>query len=33
MLIEQVDFLDAFMATPLHVMVRFGRWDEILQEP
>lgn len=33
MLIEQVDFLDAFMATPMHVMVRFGRWDEILQEP
>jgi tetratricopeptide (TPR) repeat protein len=33
MLLEQVDFLDAFMATPLHVLVRFGRWDDILKEP
>ncbi len=33
MLKEQVDFLDAFMPTPLHVLVRFGRWDDILQEP
>lgn len=28
-----VDFLDIFTATPLHVMVRFGMWDEILREP
>ena len=33
MLRAQVDFLDAFMPTPLHVMVRFGKWDEILAEP
>ncbi|HMP04789.1 MAG TPA: tetratricopeptide repeat protein [Lacipirellulaceae bacterium] len=33
MLREQVDFIDAFIPTPLHVLVRFGRWDEILQEP
>jgi tetratricopeptide (TPR) repeat protein len=26
-------FLDAFMPTPLHVLVRFGRWDTILAEP
>lgn len=32
MLIEQVDFLDAFMATPLHVLIRFGRWEDILSE-
>ncbi|WP_425395273.1 tetratricopeptide repeat protein [Aeoliella sp.] len=29
----QVDFLDAFMPTALHVMVRFGQWEEILNEP
>ncbi len=33
MLREQVDFLDAFMPTALHVMVRFGQWDDILNEP
>ncbi len=33
MLREQVDFLDAFMPTALHVMVRFGRWNDILNEP
>ncbi len=27
------DLLDVFTATPLHVMVRFGMWDEILAEP
>jgi len=33
-LIEQFpDFLDVFMGTPYHVMVRFGMWDEILEEP
>ena len=30
---EQTDFLDAFMEMPLHVMIRFGMWDEILKEP
>jgi len=30
---EQPDFLDAFIPTPLHVMVRFGQWEEILKEP
>ncbi|MEX0323435.1 MAG: tetratricopeptide repeat protein [Puniceicoccaceae bacterium] len=33
MLIGFVDFLDAFMPTHLHVMVRFGKWEEILEEP
>lgn len=33
LIVEWVDFLDAFMPTPLHVMVRFGRWEEILEEP
>ena len=27
------DYLDAFMAIPIHVMVRFGLWEEILAEP
>ncbi|MFN0159237.1 MAG: tetratricopeptide repeat protein [Bacteroidota bacterium] len=27
------DFLDGFMATPVHVMVRFGMWEELLAEP
>ena len=30
---QQVDFLDAFMPMPLHVLVRFGKWDEILASP
>ncbi len=30
---DQADFLDAFMPTALHVLVRFGRWDDILREP
>ncbi len=30
---EQSDFLDAFMPTDLHVLVRFGRWEEILKQP
>lgn len=30
---QQVDFLDGFMPTALHVLVRFGRWDDILAEP
>ncbi len=33
MLRAQVDFLDAFMPTAIHVLVRFGQWDEILEEP
>jgi len=33
MLKQQVDFIDAFIPTSLHVLVRFGRWEEILQEP
>lgn len=33
MLRGQVDFLDAFMPTAIHVLVRFGRWDDILNEP
>jgi tetratricopeptide (TPR) repeat protein len=30
---ENVSFADGFMPTPLHVMIRFGRWEEILAEP
>lgn len=33
MLQAQSDFLDAFMPTPIHVLVRFGRWEDILNEP
>jgi len=33
MLREQADFLDAFVPTPLHVLVRFGDWEQILAEP
>jgi tetratricopeptide (TPR) repeat protein len=27
------DFLDSFIAVPIHVMVRFGMWKELLEEP
>ena len=27
------DFLDGFLGVPIHVMVRFGQWKEILKEP
>ncbi len=27
------EFLDGFMATPLHVMIRFGLWQELIDEP
>jgi len=30
---SMIDLTDVFMATPYHVLVRFGRWDEILAEP
>src|SRR3954471_1389340 len=30
---ETPAFADPFVAIPLEVMVRFGRWDEILREP
>jgi len=30
---QRPQVLDAFLATPLHVLERFGRWDEILAEP
>lgn len=33
MLRAQTDFLDAFMPTAIHVLVRFGEWDKILEEP
>ena len=33
LLAELPDWLDIFMATPYHVMVRFGMWNEILAEP
>lgn len=28
-----VTIADGFMTTPLHVMIRFGRWEDILNEP
>lgn len=31
MLAEMPDFLEAFVPTPLHVLVRFGKWNEILE--
>lgn len=33
LLVNMADFLDIFTATPLHVMVRFGMWEEVLLEP
>lgn len=30
---EAPEFADGFVAVPLEVLVRFGRWDEILREP
>ena len=30
---EAPEFADGFVAVPLEVLVRFGRWDEILSEP
>ena len=30
---EMPGVLDAFLATPLHVLERFGRWEELLREP
>ena len=30
---ENAGFADGFVAVPLEVLVRFGRWDEILAEP
>jgi tetratricopeptide (TPR) repeat protein len=30
---EIPNFLDAFLATPYHVMVRFGLWEDLLKEP
>lgn len=30
---EQTAFVDGLMATPLHVAIRFGRWQEILDTP
>lgn len=33
MLKQFVDFLDGYMPTDLHVLVRFGKWDAILEQP
>jgi len=33
MLREQADSLDAFMPVALHVLIRFGRWEDVLKEP
>jgi tetratricopeptide (TPR) repeat protein len=30
---EYVTLADGFMPTALHVMIRFGKWDEVLAEP
>jgi tetratricopeptide (TPR) repeat protein len=32
-LVNYVEFADGLMSTPLHVLIRFGRWEEILDEP
>lgn len=26
-------FVDGFLAVPLHVLIRFGRWEDVLREP
>jgi len=31
--VQMPDFAEAFLATPYHVLIRFGRWKEILAEP
>lgn len=31
--LEFADYLDGFIAVPIHVMVRFGMWEELLNEP
>lgn len=33
LLTEWADYLEAFVATPIHVLVRFGRWDDVLALP
>ncbi len=30
---QMPSFLEAFLAVPLHVLVRFGRWQDVLAEP
>ncbi|KAI9021056.1 hypothetical protein DFJ74DRAFT_633304 [Hyaloraphidium curvatum] len=30
---ERPDWLEAFVAVPYHVWIRFGKWDEILAQP
>ena len=30
---DMIDFLEMFVAVPIHVMVRFGKWTDILCEP
>lgn len=33
MLKQYVDFLDGYMPTDLHVLIRFGKWEAILEQP
>lgn len=33
LVLEMPEFLDGFLVAPIHVMVRFGMWQELLQEP
>jgi len=33
LLANWADFLDVFVGTPYHVMVRFGMWEELIAEP
>lgn len=33
LLVDMRDFLDPFVPMPLHVLIRFGKWDEVLAEP
>jgi tetratricopeptide (TPR) repeat protein len=33
LVLEYPDFMDGFIAVPIHVMVRFGMWEELITEP
>lgn len=33
LLAQLPDFLEAFVSTPFHVLIRFGKWQEILSQP
>ncbi|KAJ3337485.1 hypothetical protein HDU93_001037 [Gonapodya sp. JEL0774] len=33
MVLKAADRIETYVATPVHVLVRFGKWDDILSEP